>query len=196
MKLDSGVRYLINSRDQICFVDEAWHRFALAIDGAEVVGDAVISRPLWDFITDDSTRLLYQTLIERVRQGATARFTLRCDSPEFSRLLEMTMSQTDIPGYVEFTTQIVQQLDRTPVALLERGAPRSEELLKTCSWCNRIEVGPGEWSEPEDAINRLRLMESPILPRLTHGMCMPCFENMTSVVANLSPPKQTFRAPQ
>jgi hypothetical protein len=184
MSHEACVRYRINDRDEITFVDGAWDRFAETNDGAEIVGNKVLGRILWDFISDGVTRQLYQQIVARVRQGHQAQFKLRCDSPSCKRHLEMTIhaAGTDI---IEFATQSLQVEDRPPMALLARGTPRSTELLRACAWCNRIDVGSDEWTEVEVAVERLKLFEVGRMPQLTHGICEACFATMTSTLDDL-----------
>ena len=59
--------------------------------------------------------------------------------------------------------------------LLDPEAPRGEEVLPMCGWCDRFEV-EGEWVEVEEAARRLRLFARPDLPALSHGICAECSE--------------------
>jgi len=78
-------------------VNEAWDDFARHNDGEAALGERVLGRPLWDFIGDPVTRLLYEQLIDRVHEARRElRFRLRCDSPGRRRLLDVTISES--PG--------------------------------------------------------------------------------------------------
>ena len=180
------VRYAIDVEDKISFFDEGWCRFAEANDGAELTRPAILGQSLWDSITDPTTRQIYQQIVSRVRLGKLARFTLRCDGPAFRRRLEMTISAAS-DGAVEFETRALHVEDREPVALLSRRTTRSTDLLRTCSWCNRIDVGFGsnDWVEVEDAMKHLRLFELEQLPHLTHGICEDCYASMTSAAEDM-----------
>jgi hypothetical protein len=140
MSHEVDVRYRINERDEIIFVNEAWDRFAQANDGAETMTNKGLGRILWDFIPDGTTRELYQQIVALARQGRHPLFKLRCDSPSCKRHLEMTIHAigTDI---IEFATQSLQLEDRAPIALLARGTPRSAQFLRIFAWCNRIDIG-------------------------------------------------------
>jgi len=54
----------------------------------------------------------------------------------------------------------------TYLALRRRG-------VHTCSVCLRVELH-GTWLEAEDAIRELRTYETPVAPRLRHGLCPRC----------------------
>jgi len=179
MSHETGVRYRINDRDEIIFVNEAWAEFEETNDGAEVVGNGVLGRVLWDFISDVATRQLYQQIVARVRQGHQAQFKLRCDGPSCKRHLEMTIHAVGT-GIIEFATQSLQVEDRPPMALLAMGTPRSTELIRVCSWCNRIDIGSDTWTEVEVAVERLNLFDVGRMPQLTHGMCAACLVTMTN----------------
>jgi hypothetical protein len=185
MSAESGVRYRINEQDEIIFVDEAWNDFATANDGPELVRPRVLGRILWDFVGDGTTLLLYQQIVANVRQGGHALFTLRCDCPSYRRLLEMTVNAHS-KGVVEFATRVLQVEPQSPVALLRRQTPRTNELLRTCSWCNRLELAPHTWIKMNDAVSRLQLLEAYRLPQLTHGICSDCFTAMSDEVETMT----------
>lgn len=181
MPANVGVRYRINANDEIVFVDEAWLRFAAANDVEARFMNSVIGRSLWDFISDRSTRDLYKQIIGRVRDGGVAQFTLRCDGPTCRRVLEMVIHACE-NGEIEFATSAQQLTDRDHVALLDHRAMHSEALLRSCAWCNRIDVGNSNWVEVEEATDRLRLFELDVTPTLTHGICDDCLKSMTELL--------------
>ncbi|MFN2377511.1 MAG: hypothetical protein ABR538_13310 [Candidatus Binatia bacterium] len=184
MSPDRIVRYRINSDDELLEVDEGWRHFALANDAAHLLHDNVLGRVLWDFLSDDTTRQLYQQIVKKVRKGASTTFTLRCDGPTCRRHLGMTI-RADESGNVEFETTVLRSEDRETVALLDPGAKRSDAMLRVCAWCNRIDTGAGQWMEVEDAIRHLRLFELAAMPQLTHGVCGECFRFMESKLDQL-----------
>ncbi len=186
MSRNAGVQYRIDEKDEITFVDESWPRFAEENDGVHLVGPGLLGRSLWDFITDAATRQLYEQILARVRKGQVAQFSLRCDGPACRRLLEMTITAGEA-GAVEFATNPLRLEDRKPVPLLAAGTERSADFLRSCAWCNRIDVGGGEWAEVEDAAERLRLFELHRMPRLTHTICEACLAAVKNTLANMPP---------
>lgn len=185
MAPEPDVHYQINHRDEIIFVDDAWDRFAATNEGTKLGSKDILGRPLWDFITDATTRQLYKQILARVRQGSVAGFTLRCDGPSRKRLLEMTI-RAQGPGSVEFATHTLQVEDRPPVLLLVGGRKRSDDMVKVCSWCNRVKVARGEWAEIEVALETLKTFESSAMPQVTHGMCDTCLAAMTKTVGGMT----------
>ncbi len=178
------VRYRINARDEIIHLDEGWRRFAIDNDAAEFFDTDVVGRPLWDFITDETTRRLYSQIIARVRAGSVAQFTLRCDGPGCRRMLEMTIRSagTEI---VEFATRTARAERRPPMSLLARDTVRTDEFIRACAWCNRIEVGVGVWAEVEEATQQLGLFEGAQMPQMSHGICESCLEQMDGMLASM-----------
>lgn len=61
----SGLSYRINRLDEIVAVSPGWDAFATANDGPDVVAAKVLTRPLWHFISDPTTRQLYDHILKR-----------------------------------------------------------------------------------------------------------------------------------
>jgi len=168
----NDVVYCINERDEIVSVNSAYDEFALHNDGIRIASEAVLGRPLWDFIVDSTTMEIYRAAVRRVRAGSPAQFTLRCDSPTRRRLLRLTMTREG-DAAVQFRVRTVATEERASVRLLAPDAPRSPDLLPICGWCKKVLVGD-HWAEVEDAVGELHLFEQPVLPALTHGICSSC----------------------
>lgn len=173
------ITYAVNRNDEIVFVSEAWDPFAHANGGASVCAERVLHRPIWDFITDPSTQEVYRILLQKARAGHPIQFTFRCDAPWRRRFLEMTIVG-GAGDTVEFRTRTLLEQERPVPVLLDPEAARSDELLRSCSWCKKFHVGD-EWVEVEEAIQRLRLFQRRQLPAITHGMCDECYEKMNEV---------------
>lgn len=171
--------FWIDRRDCIVRVNEAWTAFALANDAPELVAERVLRQSMWDFVVDETTRHLYADILLRVRKGANIQFPLRCDAPAMRRHLRMLMSGGD-DGIVRFESHVVTTQARPAQGLWDRHRPRSTDLLRTCSWCKRVDVA-GEWLGVEDAIARLGLFDHRELPGLTHCMCARCLDEMIGV---------------
>ena len=178
--------YLIDSQDRFVEVDENWLRFAQE-NGARHLArrEAVLGRPLWDFIVGQETRHIYELMLAKVRMlQVTLQVPFRCDSPGCRRFMEMQISP-EAQGGVRFTTWIVRLEHRAPVGLLEASEDRSSEFITICSWCKKVQIAPGTWAEVEEAVRALDLFASPRLPQLTHGMCPSCKEFYMQQLAEL-----------
>lgn len=165
--------YRLDPLDRIVHVNRAWLSFAARNESEALTPEAVLNRPLWDFIADGETRQVYRMILTRVRSsGKEVRIPFRCDSPGLRRFMEMEIAPL-AEGAVEFRCKLLRAERRLPVALLDPAVDRSSEFLQICGWCKRINLD-GEWVETEEAVKRLDLFGAEKLPRLTHGICPDC----------------------
>ena len=170
------VFYGIDAEDRLAFVNPAWDQFAADNGARHLRSEAVISRSIWDFISDDTTRYLYREILKRVRAGHRARFAFRCDSPGRRRFLEMDARPIMEQG-VGFYVRTLALEDRPPQPLLGAARETSGEILRMCSWCKRVPDG-NAWIPVEAAAEKFRVFESPTLPLISHGICGECEEKM------------------
>jgi hypothetical protein len=177
------VIYWVDARDYLVRVNEAWDVFAHENDAPDLVAERVTGRPIWDGIADAGTRHLYAALLPRVRAGATARFSLRCDSPTMRRRLHLTIGP-DEAGLVRFESVVTAIEPRPEQPLLRRDLPRGLGVLTVCGWCKRVSVLDG-WLELEDAVAQLRLFDVDLLPELSHGLCPDCSARVNAALAEL-----------
>jgi hypothetical protein len=178
------MQYLIDADDRIVFVSGDWDLFAEENDASELKASKIIDRSLWQFVKEETTRQVYAEVLKSVRTGKAAEFTMRCDGPSVRRLVEISLKP--LPGReVEFTTRILATKERALQPLLSRSAPRSNRKVNICAWCDRVQVGPEEWREVEDAAEPLELSKGAALPQLAHVVCPHCMEKMAHVVAGM-----------
>lgn len=169
--------HVVDNGDVIVEVNAEWRQFA-AENGLPELPDRALGTPLWSHIVGYETVHLYQILVEELRKsGRPQTLAYRCDSPRLRRYMEMRITRQG-GGRVVFTSHIVALEERPEVRLLDAAAPRSEETLMICSWCKKIHVGEREWCEAESAISRLKLFGEAGLPKLSHGMCPTCYEEV------------------
>lgn len=98
--------YSLDACDRIVRVNDAWTRFALENDAPELAAQHVLRRSIWDFLDDPTTRQIYADLFSRVREGRTASFSLRCDSPTLRRHLTMIIRPAE-RNSVDFQCAVV-----------------------------------------------------------------------------------------
>jgi hypothetical protein len=157
--------YRIDSNDVIVHVDGAFRRFAAAVGVPELPENA-LGRELWSFIADEELRALYSALVARARGGRVVQVETRCDSPTLSRTVQMDISL--LPnGEVEIACKLGGVRLRSPAL------PSGSELLRLCAWCYRADRG-GTWRGIEEVVADERLLEQPIVPLVTHGICDDC----------------------
>lgn len=162
----------------IRFVNAEWLEFAVENEGGALSRDRVVGRPLYEFISGPETRHVYGLLYERVRKtGVGLEFPFRCDSPAARRFMTMRMSRFR-DRWISFECRVDRVESRPPVALLDPCVDTSNDFLKVCSWCKRIDLASGDWQEAEIAVERRGLLSSPTVPQLTHGICPACVEKL------------------
>jgi hypothetical protein len=77
---------------------------------------------------------------------------------------------------IHFMAQILRQEWRQPLDLLNASRDRSEEFLKICSWCKKVNIPGRGWGEIEAAIEALDLFGNHSMPRMTHTICDACYD--------------------
>lgn len=179
--LSDDVVYRVDGKDRIVFTNDAWDRFAFENESPHLSGERVRLWPLWEFVSDATTRNLYRKLIDAARAGRPSSFPLRCDSPGTRRLLRLSVLPGAAPGEVEFRSRAESVEPRPPERLLAVEEPRAGTLLRACAWCSRISV-EDDWLEIEAAASRLALFQGRRLPPLSHGICPPCEARMERAI--------------
>jgi hypothetical protein len=173
------VTYVIDGSDQLALVNDEWDRFALANGAPHLVQRSLLGQPLWDHIREPTVRQLYAALFARVRHSAKPMsLPFRCDSPDRRRYMELRLAPGHA-GALLLSSLTVREERRESVALLDAELPRDDErALLVCSWCKRVEAD-GAWLEVEDALRLYReLLAAPLLPALSHGICLPCQQRL------------------
>lgn len=169
--------YRIDAGNLITWVNEAWSPFARANLGEAVLPDRVIGRDLFASVSDPTVRELYRAILKRVRTGASVEFNYRCDAPDKRRTFVMK-AHLLADGGVEFVSTLLHEEERPAVSLLEPGHPRSETLLRVCSWCQNVATPDGRWLPVEEIVAEFHLLEADNLPGVTHGICGRCYAEM------------------
>ena len=168
------VRYQIDRNDRICFVNQAFSDFASDNDAFDLVGDAILGRALWEFITDETVCALNKMLILKARRThRVVSFPCRCDSPELLRSMEMVILPLD-HGTLEFQCRIVRQQIRSLRKLWGRQARPAPVSLRVCSWCNKVDIGGDNWQELDWLLAQRPLLDEEPPLSLTHGACPEC----------------------
>lgn len=175
------VVYRIDESDRLCAVNDAWRHFALENGGGGALADGLLGAPLWPCIADSSARELYRRLTARARAGQPVCFRYRCDAPAFRRTFAMSI-EGRADGEVVFSSELLVSEPRPTVPLLDHRSGRSSALIRVCGWCQLVAAGPEEWVPVEDAVTRLGLLETELLPAMTHGICGACEQEMMKLL--------------
>ncbi len=168
------ISYEIDDKDYLVFFDEQWAHFARVNQGAYLADANILYRSLWDLIADRETHRIYGTMFVEVRRSSeTLSFPYRCDTPTQRRFMRMEL----YPRYNKHIRLISRELqveERAYVPLLDASAKRSKDFLTICSWCKRVKLSNGMWSEVEEAVESLSLLNCALLPQLIHDICPGC----------------------
>jgi len=172
---DATLSYAIDEEDRLVRVDEGYYRFA-AENGWDEAGTS-LGRSLWDYVAGEDLRKVQRLLLRRVRdEVGEVELPFRCDGPGTRRRMDIRIVAGSNGRAVFFSARLREEEEREePMPLLDPEAPRGEELLPMCGWCDRFEV-EGKWVEVEEAARRLNLFDRAELPALSHGICPECSE--------------------
>jgi hypothetical protein len=170
----SGCRYSVDDCDVIVEIGSGWSDFATENGGCGLTADALIGRPLFDFIADDSTRLAYRDLHAHVREtGRAVSVPFRCDSPTKRRAMQLTLECGD-EGRLLYQTSEVEVQPQERVSVLDSAEKRSVAFLTMCSLCKRSLIEPIGWVEPAKVNLDLRLYERETVPTVRYTVCPDC----------------------
>lgn len=181
---DARPVYIIDALDRIVFVNPAWSRFVAPSrddgTGRDEAPDltGVIGRPIWNHIPDGVVRQLWELLYSRVRSiGGSVFVPMRVDRADERRLIDIELSPLS-DGSIRHVCEPVWREARPAVALLDPSYPRDERSLRSCMWCQRIQVRLGAWEEIEDAQRTLAIPADSTLPRLEPAACATCKQSL------------------
>lgn len=167
--------YAVDEHDHLIRVDEGYYAFAAENGWKEATTS--LGRSLWDYVAGEEMVKLQRLLVRRIRDDVgDIELPFRCDGPAVRR--EMKIRIVARPGgrVVLFSARMRSEEERdVPQLLLDPEAPRGDEVLEMCGWCDRFEVD-GEWVEVEEAARRFELFNRAELPALSHGICPTCNE--------------------
>ena len=184
--------YKVNADDRIDHVSSDWLQFAQENNAPHLNTEAVIGQPIFQFVSNEETRHLYEMILDRVRtRGNEVVVPFRCDSPSVRRFMELEVSPGP-HGQVQFQGRILREERRQPMPLLDSSINRDDDFLKVCSWCKRVQA-EGEWLEVELAVERLELFNRKRLPQISHGICDDCGINLRRRIKDKKHPEQRPR---
>jgi hypothetical protein len=170
-----ALSYAIDEQDHLVKVD--WGYYSFAEENGWEEAATSLGRSLWDYVAGEEMKKLQRMLVRRVRDGVgDVELPFRCDGPGVRRKMDIRIVARPGGRAVLFSARLRSEEEREePQPLLDPEAPRGEEVLTMCGWCDRFEVD-GKWVEVEEAARRLELFDRPELPALSHGICPDCRE--------------------
>jgi hypothetical protein len=166
--------YAIDDQDHLIKVDEGYYRFAEE-NGWDGAG-ASLGRSLWDFVAGHEMKKLQRLLLRRIREEARdVELPFRCDGPDVRREMDIRIVSHPSGRVVMFSARLRSEEPRETQPMLDPEAPRGEDVLEMCGWCDRFQID-GEWVEVEEAAARLELFNRRELPAVSHDICPRCSE--------------------
>ncbi len=167
--------YAIDENDRLIRVDRGFYDFAEENGWAEA--GASLGRSLWDYVAGREPKKLQRILLRRVRDEVRdVELPFRCDGPGVRREMNIRIAARPGGRVVLFSARLRSEQPREiPQAILDPAAPRGEDAVRMCGWCDRFEV-EGEWLEVEEAARRLDLFNRARLPAIGHDICPDCNE--------------------
>lgn len=170
-----ALSYGIDEQDRLVKVDRGYYSFAEENGWDEAATS--LGRSLWDYVAGEEMKKLQRMLVRRVRdEVGDVELPFRCDGPTVRREMDIRILARPGGRVVLFSARLRSEQEREErQPLLDPEAPRGEEVLTMCGWCDHFEVD-GEWVEVEEAARRLELFGRPELPALSHGICPVCNE--------------------
>lgn len=172
------MEYWFDSSDRIASVDENWSVFACENGAASLTPDAVCGLHLNNFISDPTTRQIWELILRSARKGNPVGVSIRCDSPDRRRRISLRASfEGDL---TRVNSTLISEEFRPPIHLLENNGINGSGSLIACSWCKQFQLTPDAWVEVEELLNTLNLFDKPVLPIVSHGICPSCLNALTA----------------
>jgi hypothetical protein len=171
--------YTIDAYDRLVAVNREF--VASFAPGGEA--QALIGRPVWDFVSGAVPRQLWAVLYARVRAANAPVFVpLRADCATKRCVIDVELHPVGERS-IRHVRERVWVEPRPAIALLDPNYPRDERSLLRCAWCARVRVRLGVWQEIEAAQSALRIEATETLPAIRDGVCAVC----TQTVLNTFP---------
>lgn len=168
------MEYEIDSANVICSVSRDWDDFIDENGGASAIRRAqIVGRSLRDFVVGESTWMMYDVLLRRVRLLRTpVRRHFRCDGPLVRRDFTMTL-EPSASGSVTFKTELVDSVPRVrPVNF----SYRSDAEHVRCSVCGRVTFDSLGFQNPDEVLDRLGWVGVSV----SYGVCERCEAQMSA----------------
>lgn len=166
--------YFISGDDVIEYVDSNWTEFAVENSGASLVPDNIIGTSIWNYITDDTTISIYQSVFHKVRHaGVAIELPFRCDSPGTRRYMRLEVEPMD-NKHLRLNSNLIREEPRRFIHILSNYFKHGGMVITMCSWCKKIRIDDGSWVEIETALDTLKPFHNEALPSISHGICQHC----------------------
>jgi hypothetical protein len=160
----------IGANDIVELVDDRWNTF---VAGGRIgaLKPALDGAPFWSAVEGGHAASLYGRMLERARDRHAVVIDLTAVSA--SDRLRIALTVTPVAdGAVDLSLRTVQTRRTVPLALFDPAAERTDEGIKSCSFCQRI-FG-FSWQEAEVGVRQLRIAPHGPQPQLQPAICDDC----------------------
>lgn len=176
--MTGSVEFSLNNQNEIVAVGREWDQFALENNAPELVGDKVIGRLVFDFVSGHVTRQFLLAILELVRSGSQPiELEYRCDSPYERRFMKMHVSLMQ-SGQVCLINSTMRIEKRTQECFITKAVHRSKNTTIRCSMCNLLKCQQ-EWVEPEHLMALHKHAPSEFI--VVYGICKSCSDQLQAL---------------
>ncbi len=173
-KTEVVYRYSVDKDDRIASVDEWWLAFARENGAAQLDRASILGRQLWEFISDQPTRSLYQEIHSHVRAtGNAIDVPFRCDSPMLQRFMQLRITR-HTGQQLLYESRLIRVVPQKRLAVLDPKRDRAESFLTICSMCKRSLIEPDGWLDLQSISLQLRMFDQQKVPQLRYTLCPQC----------------------
>ena len=138
--------YVLDNRDRIIWVIGDWDIFASENEGTELFSKNVCWRSIWDFVTDDVSRMWLESLFQLARlRGTSIERSYRCDSPDLKRFMRMSIV-TEQCEFLRIEHEVLSTEQRSAPLHINYSTINMKNTKQRCSICGRLNIGG--WQEP------------------------------------------------
>jgi hypothetical protein len=163
------VVYWLDRNDRIVDLNEAWAAFARSNGGEGLEPEAVLGRPLRQFVSGDPTRMWLDAVLALARlKGEPVERAYRCDCPDLQRFMKMRVVP-EKGEVLRLEHHLLSSRPRPAVRFIPCSQSVDGKPILRCSICCRIQDGEN-WREPAPR------QEGPYL--VVYTVCSECQQKM------------------
>jgi hypothetical protein len=165
---DTTNTYWLDEHRRIVAVAGSWEAFAHENGGLGLGPAELVGRPIWGFITDATTRMWFEVLLNTAELRASPiERPYRCDSPELRRYMVMRVVP-ESRSRLRVEHELVRTEPRRVPTHIEHVQSGHGGLVHVrCSMCGRVRER-GTWREPDEQT------EGPARLQVVYTVCPDC----------------------
>jgi len=165
----AAIVYELDVDNNIVAVNSVWQSFALENHAPELSFDQVIGKPLMQYISGNTTKQFWQTLLDKARAADSAlHLDYRCDSPDIRRFMHMKVYRGE-RDKLHVESALLRTESRPVSVHFKRAQQRGSDTKVRCSFCNHI-LHKSHWVEAESLVAGSGVVSLEV----TYGICPKC----------------------